>query len=675
MSSGGVIERAALGRNEYLGALYDARHDTFCGIGILQNSKLEASGIVSTIDNANTQIKFITSDSYSDKFNSLEVDAHLAVSAMAGFFKMEGSAKYMNSKKQSKQSAEAALVYKTLTKVDKIDIFNLGELQKDISNEALSYSNATHIVVEICWGANALLAVKAESSETEDITQVEVRMKGGLQKLAWSINAEVGVKYSDLEKHFGSNFTFEVFGDLLLDALPINIESAIKMMRELPNVVAKCNKGRGVPLKYKLFPIADPSFKKYLGTDQLGSCIAKVSKATSAALVNVFSDINSCTLDVKEYIDEMQQLQEKLKCNFVERRFSQEMKALMDHMEVTEAELKDELAKTLYECRSGDSADSGSLKALRDLYTTGGKSIEKFRQRCSELYASLKPKLVFANSCVDVGVKYVNDLATLSSITDHEDVVLVLFADEESKTANPQRWSDKRSHFMGLVKQENSKGKKSASFVYMDCDAIRKPKEPPTTIRIVKYFGGKCISEDWEKDDAMRNVVVRAYSASGTSVNEGYIKLDGVTIWEGGWNNTKPRNRGVSLMVFDPITCNVLKNCHTFDTHGDSTASPKLIAFLDAVPDGKVVVGVTADDPTCKLTYEAQQKLASYGVSIFDIQYRSNFAFVAQKGSPAKTQFTKQCTNSPPFSSDLNVNVRGGLTAADVKIELISKTP
>jgi hypothetical protein len=170
-------------------------------------------------------------------------------------------------------------------------------------------------------------------------------------------------------------------------------------------------------------------------------------------------------------------------------------------------------------------------------------------------------------------------------------------------------------------------------------------------------------------------VSIRAYSASETKVTtDGYVKLNGVTVWEAGWYSTKPNLRGVSLFTIDPITCTVLISSQTFDTCGNDAAAGKLNAFLDGVPNGNIIVGVTGDEPQSRILGSVT-KLSSYGVNVADIKYRSNFAFVAQKGSPAKTQFTKQLTNSPPFSSNLNVNVQGGRSAADVKIDLISKTP
>jgi hypothetical protein len=181
---------------------------------------------------------------------------------------------------------------------------------------------------------------------------------------------------------------------------------------------------------------------------------------------------------------------------------------------------------------------------------------------------------------------------------------------------------------------------------------------------------------EWNIQTATKcSVSIRAYSASTPGVlTDGYIKLNGVAVWEAGWYSSKPNIRGVSLMTIDPLTCTVLSPTKTFDTCADDAAAGNLNTFLDGVPNGNVIVGVTGDEPQSRLGGSIA-KLSSYGVDVSDILYRGNFAFVAQKGSPTKTQFTKMLTSSSPFLSNLNVDVLGGLTAADVTIDLVNKTP
>ncbi len=68
-----TITRSALGRVVSLGALYDARKDLFVGANIF-NQKLPENSIKS-LDNGKEGTKFAISDSLSQKFTQLNVNA------------------------------------------------------------------------------------------------------------------------------------------------------------------------------------------------------------------------------------------------------------------------------------------------------------------------------------------------------------------------------------------------------------------------------------------------------------------------------------------------------------------------------------------------------------------------------------------------------------------------
>jgi len=54
-------------------------------------------------------------------------------------------------------------------------------------------------------------------------------------------------------------------------------------------------------------------------------------------------------------------------------------------------------------------------------------------------------------------------------------------------------------------------------------------------------------------------VEVKAYSAYGPNngcvAREGYVKLNGATVWEGGWCGSLPNKRGTNILLVDPVAC------------------------------------------------------------------------------------------------------------------------
>ena len=51
------------------------------------------------------------------------------------------------------------LLYTLLSKVERLDICN-DQIKRSISCDDCNYADATHVVVEITWGANSLISVK-----------------------------------------------------------------------------------------------------------------------------------------------------------------------------------------------------------------------------------------------------------------------------------------------------------------------------------------------------------------------------------------------------------------------------------------------------------------------------------------------------------------------------------
>ena len=130
----------------------------------------------------------------------------------------------------------------------------------------------------------------------------------------------------------------------------------------------------------------------------------------------------------------------------------------------------------------------------------------------------------------------------------------------------------------------------------------------------------------------------------------GYVDLNGDRVWEGAYGHTTLTNyRGTSIIVVDPLTC-LVSDWSSFDTWGDSSQGGLLNSYLQGLSDGAVIVGVTGDEPTSNLG-DAMATLQGLGVEVSDVGFRGSFVFVAQKGSPTKTQQAKVLTESESVSN------------------------
>jgi len=150
------------------------------------------------------------------------------------------------------------------------------------------------------------------------------------------------------------------------------------------------------------------------------------------------------------------------------------------------------------------------------------------------------------------------------------------------------------------------------------------------------------------------SVDVLAYSAPGCTI--GHVTLNGDVVWQGSVCGAPFSNpRGVNTLLINPFSCSVQDN-RTFDTYSSSHASSQLGNYLHQVNHGRVIVGVSADEPTWHLTSSARSNMQGLGADVEDVRYRGSFAFIAQKGYPSKTALSKVPTESESSRSPAHVN-------------------
>ena len=127
------ITRKALGRAAFLGAL------------------LRQSVYI-----ANTVFECNFEENFKSKFEKLNVEAQLKISALLGLFALEGSGKYLCEEKSSEKSYKCSFIYQATTFEEQFNPFH--DDLKDL-NISFNLLDCTHVVTGIKWGANAILSV------------------------------------------------------------------------------------------------------------------------------------------------------------------------------------------------------------------------------------------------------------------------------------------------------------------------------------------------------------------------------------------------------------------------------------------------------------------------------------------------------------------------------------
>ena len=123
----------------------------------------------------------------------------------------------------------------------------------------------------------------------------------------------------------------------------------------------------------------------------------------------------------------------------------------------------------------------------------------------------------------------------------------------------------------------------------------------------------------------------------------------------GGAAAGQPDLRGLNTMIVDPETCRAV-GTRQFDTFASNDAASTLVAYLETMRQGAVLVGITAGYPMYKIA-PALTTLAAFGLPLKDLQLRGKFAFILQKGFPEKT--IVQRTNVTGGALELRIAVGG----------------
>ena len=162
------------------------------------------------------------------------------------------------------------------------------------------------------------------------------------------------------------------------------------------------------------------------------------------------------------------------------------------------------------------------------------------------------------------------------------------------------------------------------------------------------------------------SIEVLAYSygdSSPCAPKVGYVKMKGVVVWKGSSCTNFCNPQGVNTLLVDRFSCSVLQS-RRFDTSELLDAATELSNYLQTLNDGSVIVGVTAAEPRYRLS-EALPTLQEFGVEVDDVQQGGSFAFIAQKGYPAKTVLRKARTGNESNKSPARFNaVISGIQSA-----------
>jgi len=429
--------RQALGRIARLGDLYDATTDKFCKISIFREQLPPDFPAVSKTDNPHSNCKLNSVSSFEEKFRDLNIDGELKLSVLAGMCELGGSAEYLNQEKNSYKSLEHKLIYCIKTVTEHLEIRD-ERVKPYISEDQMG--NATHVVIEIEWGANCVITYRDENRENKNKNEIQVQGRLSLAfKNVWSyvswlqqkagslvayfrkqpegepqakgqaepdeknqrdrkkkeekssvententgkplnLGGKIGLTHEKTDNREG--ISVEIVGDVLPDEFPQTLEDAQETMKKLPELVKKSNGGKGKPVAYVMLPLSAIASRKL---SQRLKTFTSVDDARMKKIVRLFDHMTALTQKVYDQVEELRNPKDHVTSRELEEacRLANDIK---DH----QASVQHEFKQLLMSIRTG-TEDVGRLDAFCD--EREATATDKFHE-CKKCYKDIQARI------------------------------------------------------------------------------------------------------------------------------------------------------------------------------------------------------------------------------------------------------------------------------------------
>uniref|UniRef100_A0AAY4BKH9 B30.2/SPRY domain-containing protein n=1 Tax=Denticeps clupeoides TaxID=299321 RepID=A0AAY4BKH9_9TELE len=270
MNSSDLVAIKALGRPLHLGALYNARNDSFlAGKSLWDVEDIEKGTTSEAQPYSNFDIT--TSDSLSEKHKLLDVSASLQASFFAGLVEVGGSAQYLHDKASSKHQCRVTMKYQGTTEFKELKVLGLNVKYPEVFNQM----EATHVVVGILYGAEAFMVFEDTAADESEKQEIHGNLSVMIKKIPGiEISGEGKVEMNDEDKDMVKNMSCTFHGDFLLEQNPTSYEEAVLVYKELPTLLGKDGE-KAVPVKVWLYPL-----------NKLNDVAAQIKNMVSESLVS-----------------------------------------------------------------------------------------------------------------------------------------------------------------------------------------------------------------------------------------------------------------------------------------------------------------------------------------------------------------------------------------------------
>ncbi|CAF1124808.1 unnamed protein product [Rotaria sordida] len=248
-----ALKIMALGRPFKVGMLYDYKTDRLIPNILLWDEKLISNYLTcQPSSSSNFEIHII--NTFTERENLLGIDNNLKLSVLAGLIDLSGSSKLIDYRQSIKHNEQFILQYSITTHFHQLA--NHRFTKSDIKHrDLLDQQVATHVVTDIVYGAEIFLVFDCKLPDNENRTELHNSIKKLLKKTkALQISDIDQLDLSNKEKQLAETLTCQYYGDIQLESNPTSFNEAIKLLKQLPNLLGKNNENTK-PKQVLIYPL------------------------------------------------------------------------------------------------------------------------------------------------------------------------------------------------------------------------------------------------------------------------------------------------------------------------------------------------------------------------------------------------------------------------------------
>uniref|UniRef100_A0A3B3WKZ0 B30.2/SPRY domain-containing protein n=1 Tax=Poecilia mexicana TaxID=48701 RepID=A0A3B3WKZ0_9TELE len=409
----------ALGRPFTLGMLYDARKEQiFPGVTIWDEENLQA--MTKKCDQHSSDFQITKFNSLEEKTSLLDMNASIKASFMGGLIDVEGSAKFLNDRKQSFHQSRVTFQYNATTIFEQL-MLSAADIRKNQQLSNLVRSSATHLVTGILHGATAFFVFDSEASDVSSVQDLEGSMQAVIKLIpSFNVEGKVDIKLTDSEKSVCDKMTCKFYGDFLLESNPATFEEAVKSYTDLPKLLID-KKENGVPVKVWMMPLQN----------------------LTPSAARVMADISPDTVGkIQDALEAMDQL--KIRCNkCLEDRYHfpsihEKLNSFKHSCDENITKIQDMLAENIPPIRAGEKPEEELLK-LTDDKEKPPFNIKELKERMK----NIEREVVVIRSCEEMmkEAKIITSTAELDEEIfnpEVDEVLCFVFTSLETKDSPPK---------------------------------------------------------------------------------------------------------------------------------------------------------------------------------------------------------------------------------------------